>query len=197
MSSKFYVFEGIDGSGKSTAAEIAYKHLRKKNIPCHITNEPSSKGFRPVIKQIIAANSYFNDARVDALLYSADRIYHLETEIIPALKEGKIVISDRYYHSTLAYQQVAGLDFDWLYEMNKFAKIPDKTIIFDVPPEVSLKRMKYRKSSDKFEVLDFMKKLRIAYFNLPHLLKDEDIVIIDANRPRKMVADDVKKYLNI
>lgn len=99
---------------------------------------------------------------VGAFLFCADREEHLKTVVIPALKEGKVVISDRYYHSTLAYQQAQGLDLNWLLELNKFFVKPDLTIIIYVEPEMAVERIekdKKRKIEDrkKFEQIEFLK----------------------------------------
>lgn len=198
MRGKFLVIEGIDGCGKSTQVRMLTEWLEKNNIPFFLTKEPSEKGLRKMIKGIVAENTKLDDPVLDALLFTADRKLHIDTEIKPELESGKIVISDRYYHSTFAYQQTQGLELKWLREINKFAMKPDLTIVFDVPAEVSVERLSKdstRKSFDKFEKISFLKRLRDCYLKLPSELKDEKVIILDANRQPGMVFDELKKMV--
>ncbi|MEM7820489.1 MAG: dTMP kinase [Candidatus Aenigmatarchaeota archaeon] len=198
MHGKFLVIEGMDGCGKSTQVKQLVKLLTKKNIPFHLTEEPWTKGLRPIIKELISSGTKLDDAALDALLYTTDRRLHIKKEIEPELAAGKLVICDRYYHSTFTYQQVQGIEFSWLRQINRFSMKPDITIIFDVPPETAIERLvkdDKRKTFDKFEKLEFLKKLRAAYLALPALLKDEKIVVIDANRPPDKVFEDLKLVL--
>jgi dTMP kinase len=101
------------------------------------------------------------------LLFCADRAKHLEDEIEPALKKGKIVICDRYFFSTLAYGFAAGVDFHWLYAVNKVFRKPDLTIFIDISPDISLSRQKGAKRRVRlFERRESLGKVRAAYFNL-------------------------------
>jgi len=196
---KFIVFEGIDGSGKSLQSEKAYNFLKNKNIRVYWTNEPSEKGLRKTIKEVIYSKSSVNDAKLDSLLFSADRRYHIVTEIEPELEKGNHVICDRYYHSTLAYQSCEGLDLKWLKAINKYARKPDITIIFDLSAEAAIERIAgaSRKEIEnaKYENYEFLKKLEKVYKNLPEILPDEKIILIDGNKSIEEVEIDVKNIL--
>ncbi len=197
MVGKLIVMEGLDGSGKSTQTKLLVEHLKKKGFQVHLTNEPSDKGLRKIIKDTISTKSKIDDPILDALLYTSDRRFHLKSEILPLLEQNFIVISDRYYHSTFTYQQAQGLDLDWLIDINKFSLKPNLTIIIDSNPEKALERIskENRQNIAKFEKLEFLKKLRGNYLNLPEKLKDEKIIIIDGDRPREEVFGDIKKIV--
>ena len=195
MRGKFLVIEGIDGCGKSTQVKMLTEWLGKNNIPFFLTKEPSEKGFRKIIKELVSDKTKIDDPALDALLFTADRKLHIDTEIKPALEEGKIVISDRYYHSTFAYQQTQGLELEWLREINRFALKPFLTIIFDVPAEISVERLSKdstRKSFDKFEKSEFLSKLRENYLKLVQELKEEKIIIIDTNKAPELIFEELK-----
>jgi dTMP kinase len=195
MKGKFLVIEGIDGCGKGTQIKFLARWLRAKGLKVCLTDEPS--GLKKLIKIFVSEQTRLNDPVLDALLFTADRAFHINTEIVPALKRSDVVISDRYYHSTFAYQSTQGLDIKWLKEINRFALRPDLTIIFDVPADVAVSRILKdgrRKSFDKFEKLAFLKKLRSSYLKLPKRLK-EKIVIISANRQPQEIFADVKAVI--
>jgi dTMP kinase len=194
----FIVVEGMDGSGKSTQTQILFKHLKQELGDVIFTFNPTSG---PIGKLLTEQYLKHKDLpTVDAFLFCADRAEHVKEVILPALENKMVVVCDRYYHSTLAYQQTQGLPLQWLIEMNsKFPK-PDLTIFVDVPPEVCMERMEKdpaekRKPDNrmKFEKLEFLKKLRVNYLQLPNALKNEKIVIIDGNRSMEEVHADIVK----
>jgi dTMP kinase len=194
----FIVFEGIDGSGKTTQSKLLFDFFLKKRKKVIWTKEPTDGEIGKLLR-----NKYLKDVDlplVDALLFVADREEHLKTEVIPALTQGKIVISDRYYHSTLAYQQAQGLDLRWLLELNKNFIKPDLTIIIDLEPEKAIERIeidKNRKIEErkKFEKLEFLKKVRKNFLDLPKILKDERIVVVDGNEEKENVFKAVLKEI--
>jgi dTMP kinase len=154
----FIALEGIDGSGTTTHCQLLAKWLRGQNKRVFQTHEPTSNGIGKLIRITLRDQSV--KPATDALLFAADRVYHTTHEIQPALEKGMIVISDRYVESSIAYQTASGLSIEWVQEINKFAKKPDLTILLDVPPEISLKRKKYRRPKDKFETIPFLEKVR-------------------------------------
>jgi dTMP kinase len=194
----FIVFEGIDGSGKTTQSKLLFDFLLKKRKKVIWTKEPTKGNIGSLL-----TNKYLKDTDlpfVDALLFAADREEHLKTEVIPALNQGKIVISDRYYHSTLAYQQAQGLELKWLLQLNKNFIKPDLTVIIDVEPEIAMVRIKLDKKRKieerkKFEKLEFLKKVRKNFLDLPKILKDEKIVVIDGNEEKEKVFKNVLKEI--
>ena len=113
------------------------------------------------------------------------------TVVEPALKRGRIVISDRYLYSSLAYQGAGGLDLDWIREMNRFAPKPDLGILLDLLPEFSLQRVERRKTV--FEVSDYLRKVRNIYLRL---VEEGDLVKVDADKPRKAVQEEIFSLVN-
>jgi dTMP kinase len=194
----FIVFEGIDGSGKTTQSKLLFELFSKEGKQVIWTKEPTDGDIGSLL-----TNKYLKEVDlpiVDALLFAADREEHLKDMVIPALNQGKIVISDRYYHSTLAYQQAQGLELKWLLELNKNFIKPDLTIIIDLEPEIAIERIekdKKRKIEDrkKFEKLEFLKKVRKNFLDLPKVLKDEKIVVIEGNKEKEEVFEAVVKEI--
>ncbi|HIP25637.1 MAG TPA: dTMP kinase, partial [Archaeoglobus profundus] len=126
-----------------------------------------------------------------------DREWNVKYNIIPALKSGKIVILDRYYYSTIAYQSARGIDLKLIKKLNERFPKPDLVIILDISPETALKRIKVRGEPDKFEKIEFLKKVRENFLNL----KDENIFIINAeldlNTVKEKVLEVILKYLQL
>jgi dTMP kinase len=145
MKGIFICIEGLDGSGKSTQAKLLTKKLCKTGYPAVFTAEPSQGKIGKFIRKRLFEQKRL-PTTVEALLFAADRIEHVQNTVIPALKEGKIVISDRYVYSSLAYQGSAGLDLNWIETINANAQKPDLSIFIDVAPEMVLERLKRKKS---------------------------------------------------
>jgi len=145
MKGVFICIEGLDGSGKSTQAKLLTKKLCKAGYNAIFTAEPSQGKIGKFIRKRLFEQERM-PITVEALLFAADRIEHVQNIVLPALKEGKIVISDRYVYSSLAYQGSAGLNLDWIENINKNAQKPDLSIFIDVAPEVVLERLKRKKS---------------------------------------------------
>jgi len=145
MKGVFICIEGLDGSGKSTQAKLLTKKLCQAGYNAVFTAEPSQGKIGKFIRKRLFEQERM-PTTVEALLFAADRIEHVQNTIIPALKEGKIVISDRYVYSSLAYQGSAGLNLDWIESINANAQKPDLSLFIDVSPKVVLERLKRKKS---------------------------------------------------
>ena len=142
----FITLEGPEGSGKTTAVETAVKKLEELGYQIVRTREPGGTPISEEIRNVILDKKNTSmDSRTEALLYAASRRQHLVEKVWPALKEGKIVICDRYLDSSLAYQGGArGLGIDNVLNINLFATEntwPDLTLLFDIKPEEGLKRI--------------------------------------------------------
>ncbi len=181
MSGFFIIFDGTDGSGKSTQARMLAEWLKKNGKNVLLTHEPSRKTrLGKEITKLTKIRKLTNSEWLK--LFTEDRKYHVKHEIMPALKKGKIVISDRYYYSTLAYQLP---EKKWKSYASKFIK-PDIAFICEVPAEISLKRIKKDlKSKDRggisvFEKRETLRKLRIRYMKMK---KFDEVRIIDS-RPK-------------
>jgi len=186
----FIVFEGIDGSGKSTHIKILAGKLREKGYTVVVTAEPSRDDIGKLIRRYAKRNEGRLPAEAEALLFAADRKMHLMNVVLPAVKRGQIVISDRYLHSTLAYQGALGLDLDWIMELNRFTVKPDLTILLDILPEYSLQRVKRKKTV--FEEPDYLRKVRDIY--LKYVEKGE-MVTVEADRSRKVIQAEIQELV--
>ena len=180
----FIVFEGIDGSGKSTHIKKLANELRNIGYYVIETAEPSKDEIGSFIRRYAKRNDGRLPVEVEALLFAADRRMHLKNVIEPALRNGHIVISDRYLHSTLAYQGALGLELDWIRDLNRFAIKPNLTILLDILPEFSLQRMKRKKTV--FEETDYLSKVRGIYLEF---VKQGEMVKIDADRPKIVIYE--------
>jgi dTMP kinase len=135
----FLVIEGIDGAGTTTQTERLALALEERGIATHRTREPTDGPIGKLLRQILAGEHAPTDATTLGLLFAADRADHLQREIAPALDSGKVVISDRYYHSSLAYQG-SEEDRSWIAILNQRAVVPDCTFFLQVDPKVAAKR---------------------------------------------------------
>ena len=192
----FITLEGPEGSGKTTAVNAAVAELEKRGYSIVRTREPGGTPIAEQIRNVILdkANTAM-DPRTEALLYAASRRQHLVEKVWPAVKEGKIVICDRYLDSSLAYQGGArGLGIDNILNINMFATegtFPDLTLLFDIDPEVGLARIAANASREvnrlDLEKLDFHKNVRNTFLDLAKRYPDR-FVIIDASKSQEEVA---------
>lgn len=166
---RFLVLEGLDGAGTTTQAALLCAWLRKQGREVHLTAEPSRGPVGALVRQILAGRVTGGKAgAVDpaalALLFAADRLDHVASEVEPRLAEGCDVVSDRYALSSLAYQAVATGDARWVEEINARAPAPDLTVFLDVRPAVALRR-RFAVSAERelFEVPAFQRKVGLAY----------------------------------
>ena len=198
----FITFEGCDGCGKTTCISKVEKLLAERNIDHILTREPGGSRIAEDIRKIILdKRNTEEDPRTEALLYAASRRQHLVEIVLPALKEGKIVLCDRYLDSSLAYQGYArGIGIDAVLGINSFAiesTMPDITFFLDLSPEEGLKRIQSRKrESDRLdqEKLSFHKKVYEGYQIVNGMFSDR-IVKIDASRSPDEMAGEVFKIL--
>jgi len=179
------VVEGIDGAGKTTHARRLVRWLRERGIKAHYTFEPTRGAIGRILEEMASKRRV--DVRVEALLFAADRIDHLNRIIKPLLEMGYVVVSDRYVHSSIAYQSITVGDQRWVEELNRFAEKPDLVILLDVDPEIGLRRIKGRRA--RFERIEILKRVRRKYLELA---EREGFKIIDANRRVKEVFEEVK-----
>jgi dTMP kinase len=179
----FICIEGLDGCGKTTQAKLLAKKLMKSHNALY-TAEPS----RGKIGTFIRKRCLYNEKRlstvVEALLFAADRIEHVENEVLPALREGRLVISDRYVYSSLAYQGAAGLSLDWIEKVNEHALKPDLAVFLDVDPKTVMQRLKPKRSI--MENMETQQRVRDIYLKF---VEKSELVRIDGNRTEDEVAE--------
>ena len=185
----FIAFEGIDGSGKSTHIRLLSQELRRRGFNVLRTAEPTRTGIGRLIRRSIQESSNRMPPVVEALLFAADRVNHVKHVIEPALAEGRIVLSDRYLHSSLAYQGSGGVDLDWIRLINRFAPRSDLCIYLDIPPEVGMERMRSRRKT-VFEVLSLQQRIRELYLRF---VREGELLLIDGNRAVQEVQRDVRE----
>lgn len=187
----FITFEGPEGSGKSSVLDKICHQLEHDGFNVVKTREPGGTPISEQIRNIILDKANTNlDPRTEALLYAASRRQHLVEKIWPALKEGKIVLCDRYLDSSLAYQGNArGLGYENILSINNFATentFPDLTILFDIKPELGLERISKNSNREvnrlDLEKLDFHKKVREGFLELAKKYP-ERFYIVDASQP--------------
>lgn len=195
--SMFIVLEGIDGAGKSTQAKMLAKWFENKGYEVVLTKEPTDTAFGKLIRRLVLTGGkegIIDGARIskeaEALLFAADRAEHVKKLIEPSLKAGKVVISDRYFYSSLAYQWARGLDLEWLINLNAFAPRADLVILLDLPVKESIKRINGRSIRSEFDkIVELQKKVRENYLKLAE--KFEEIRIINALAPVEDIHNDI------
>jgi dTMP kinase len=191
---KFIVIEGIDGAGTTTQARLLSEWFAARGRRCLLTSEPTRGPVGVLLRQILSGGVPAPDNDAIALLFAADRIDHLDREILPALKAGTDVVSDRYYHSSFTYQSLQG-DLEWIRELNSRARAPDVTYILDLPADLAAQRRRdQRTSEDIYERDATQQKLEEAYRGLPSWMQDEVIVMVDGSEEiqavhRAIIAD--------
>jgi len=192
MRGKFINIEGLDGCGKSTQVKLLARWLRSKGCGVLITREPTKGHIGKIIEKFLTGKLKIPVA-AEALLFAADRLQHFEDEIKPAVNSGKIVITDRYTPSSIAYQSARGLPVDWVRKINEKAPEPDLTVLIDTPVKVSLVRMNSSRRLDEFDRdLALQKKVRRTYLEISGFYK---MKIIDGNRPIGEVQADIRKLV--
>lgn len=196
----FIVFEGIDGSGKSTQINLLAKALSDAGISVAVTAEPTNGDIGKLLRSYLKGEKV-TDNRAIAPLFAADRLDHITAEggILDLLAKGKTVLCDRYYLSSFAYQAV-DCDLDWVIEVNRMARElakPDIHIFLDLPEDVSMQRVQNRGETELFEQIDRQKAIRENFFKIFEKLKDEEnIFIVDATRsPNEIAKDIINKVL--
>jgi len=181
----FVCIEGLDGCGKTTQTKLLVRRLRR-NYDAVYTAEPSSGKIGRFIKRHCLHGERRSSGVVEALLFAADRFEHVENTVLPALQKGKIVVSDRYVYSSLAYQGATGLDLEWIWKINEQSIRPDLAIFIDVRPETVVQRLKPKKSV--MENLETQRKVREVYVEF---VEKGDLVRVDGNKSQREVAGDI------
>ncbi len=194
MTPLFIVLDGPDASGTSTHAELLAERLRSEGHEVLLTAEPTDGPMGKKIRDFLRAPQAGMPAlQLDPmelqLLFTADREWHVKNVIAPALNAGKIVICDRYWHSTIIYAEAHGLDSTKLKKMNNKFIQPD-VVIFTLPPvEVSLERLRERASTEIFEREDIQRKIHDGYENMAK--EDPSIAVIDTSGEKEAVGKKV------
>ena len=184
--------EGIDGCGKSTQSQFLMDKFESDNEKIVLLKEPTNGKYGQKLWEMLSGKI---EATTEEILelFVLDRKEHVNQKIKPALDEGKIVLMDRYYYSTMAYQAAAGIDVNRIRKDNEFAPKPDIVLIFDLPAVLAIKRVRNHSVADVFEKEEYLERVRKAYLNLEG---DSLVRIIDATRTPEKIFDEVWKLVS-
>jgi dTMP kinase len=186
----FIVFEGIDGGGKSTQIQMLADFFKVEGYDVDLHMEPTQEAIGNLLWIYIRSKDRSFTPETEALLFAADRIEHGKA-IQKVIEEGKIIISDRYVHSSLAYQGAAGVDVQWLKSINIHALKPDLVILLDIDPEKSLERVSDR-SKTIFEESEYLKRVQIEYLRYKEA---GELLVVDAAQPKKDVHAEILGHI--
>ena len=184
--------EGIDGCGKSTQSKLLKNKLEEIGDKVIILKEPTKRPHGQKLWDMLRGKrKATNEEILD--LFVLDRTQHVEERIQPALDDGTVVLMDRYYYSSMAYQVAGGIDVNVIRERHVFAPKPDIVLIFDLPVTVALERVRGHSEADEFEKEDHLEKVREAYLNLR---SDPLVRIVDSARVPEEIFEEVWKLVS-
>ena len=199
MKAKFITLEGIEGSGKTSSLKSITDLLDKKNISYIVTREPGGSSIGKELRTILLDPDTEISPEVELMLMLSDRKDHVEKVILPNLEKGNWVVSDRFMDSSIAYQGGGRqLDKKLIISLTDYLNLPqpDLTLLFDLPVEISLSRVKARGELDRFEKeeLEFHKRIRNTYLDLAKNNSNR-IKIIDSSKKIESMLNNVKQAI--
>ena len=199
MKSKFITLEGIEGSGKTSSLKSITDLLDKKNISYVVTREPGGSSIGKELRTILLDPETEISPEVELMLMLSDRKDHVEKIILPNLEKGNWVVSDRFMDSSIAYQGGGRqLGKKLIISLSEYLNLPqpDLTLLFDLPVETSLSRVKARGELDRFEKeeLEFHKRIRNTYLDLAKNNSNR-IKIIDSSQKIESMLNNVKQAI--
>ena len=185
------VIEGIDGAGTTTQVARLADRLRKASRKVRTTREPSDGPVGTLVRQILTGRMVTPNGKAPgwpamALLFAADRMDHVESEIEPWINDGGIMLSDRYDASSLAYQSVSSgrggdVAVEWIRSLNRHALRPDLTVVLDCPAELAASRREERgEAAQLYEQNEFQQALAAFYRDLARHMPDDRVILVDA-----------------
>ncbi|MBC7118451.1 dTMP kinase [Methanothermobacter tenebrarum] len=182
----YICIEGIDGAGKTTQCKLLKDWLDKNGYKVELIREPTQSPIGKLIRKILNEPNLptAEQQKVLGLLFAADRLL-LRDKIQKAKDEGIIIVSDRCFYSSIAYQEPE----DWIKEINKFAIKPDIVIILDIKPENAQERFE---GLERFEKKSFLERVRKKYLRIA---EENECFIVDANRGINIIQDDIRKII--
>lgn len=199
MNCNYLAFEGIDGSGKTTFIEEVSVNLNKLSTDFKIVREPGGPKLSEGIRELLLSHEYDVDPTAEALLFSASRAQLIEEVVKPSIESGQVVITDRSAYSSVAYQGVGReLGYQKVYDLNDFAiksYWPEKVVLLDIDPEISLSRQKVADRMGSDEV-SFYKRVREGYLQLAQEFNDK-FLVIDAEDSQQKNFRIVSEWLGL
>ena len=184
--------EGIDGCGKSTQSKLLLEKLEGKGEKVIILKEPTKRPHGQKLWDVLHGKRKASNEEI-LELFVLDRKQHVEEKIQPALDDGTVILMDRYYYSSMAYQVAGGIDVEEIREKHVFAPRPDVVLIFDLPVSVALERVKEHSDADEFEKDEHLEKVRTAYLDLEN---DPLVRIVDATGTPEEIFEDVWRLVS-
>ena len=184
--------EGIDGCGKSTQSKLLLEKLEGEGEKVIILKEPTKRPHGQKLWDVLHGKRKASNEEI-LELFVLDRKQHVEEKIQPALDDGTVILMDRYYYSSMAYQVAGGIDVEEIREKHVFAPKPDVVLIFDLPVSVALERVKGHSDADEFEKEEHLEKVREAYLDLEN---DPLVRIVDATGTPEEIFEDVWRLVS-
>jgi dTMP kinase len=189
---RFVVLEGIDGSGTTTQVARLADRLRTARVQVRATHEPSDGPIGTLVRQVLTGRIIVPGGRAPgwatmALLFAADRMDHVESEIEPFVSAGGVIVSDRYDASSLAYQSVSsGTEardaVEWIRSLNRYVRRPDLTMVLDIQPEEAAeRRLRRGEAAQLYEQNEVQRALSVFYRDLAKHMPQDRIVVIDGS----------------
>ena len=184
--------EGIDGCGKSTQTILLQKKLEELGEKTVVLKEPTNGPHGQKLWDVLHGKRKATNEEI-LEFFILDRKQHVNEKIQPALDDGTIVLMDRYYYSSMAYQVAGGLDVEYIRNKHDFAPNPDIVLIFDLPVSTALERVRGHSEADEFEKEEHLEKVREAYLNLE---SDPLVRIVDSVRTPEEIFEEVWKLVS-
>ena len=202
MNGLFITFEGGDGVGKTTQADLLVEHLRSNGEQVLHTREPGGSDLGLDIREILLHSKGTIDPRAEALLFAADRAQNINTVVRPALASGVHVVQDRYIDSSVAYQGAGrGISPDEVAELSRWATdglLPDLTVLLDLEPSVARARVTARAGRDRIESADdgFRERLRAGFLAIA-AAAPQRFLVLDASEPPHYTAAAIRSIVDM
>ena len=200
---RFIVLEGVDGCGSTTQLHELSKAIFNldKRYSVSLVREPSNGVIGQIIRRILSKDISVTDPDYILALWQGDRYEHLAREVLPALEAGMIALQDRYWYSTLCYQETQGVDVEKIIKAHEALPIPDMVLIYDISDDLAKKRREQR--NDKPEIFDdyeLQRRINANYRNLPETLKNTSVKdtpfrFVDASKSIDDVLEESMKHL--
>lgn len=198
MAGVFVTIEGGDATGKSSQVKALLEFLTEQGVDFVATREPGGTPLAEAIRQLVLSPEYEMSVITEALLYAAARAEHTRQVVVPALNAGKLVISERYVDSSLAYQAFGGgLPEQFVAKINEMATgalVPTRTILFDLDPSLAAARRQRELDRIEGKGLEFHQEVRLGYLELAKA-EPERFRIIDASQPADVVQAEVRRFV--
>ena len=184
--------EGIDGCGKSTQTKLLQKKLEELGENTVILKEPTNGPHGQKLWDVLHGKRKATNEEI-LEFFILDRKQHVNEKVQPALDDSTIVLMDRYYYSSMAYQVAGGLDVEDIRNKHNFAPDPDIVLIFDLPVSTALERVRGHSEADEFEKEEHLEKVREAYLNLE---SDPLVRIVDSTRTPEEIFEEVWRLVS-